>query len=315
MKARRAGDTSRREFLNRITIAGIAGVSGLAPQRVAAEPPPETTRIRLFKIPGLCLAPQYVAEELLRAEGFTDIQYLSFPEGGVAVYEHLSKGDIDITQWFVAPFVQEVETAAANILFLSGVHIGCFELIGTDSVRTVRDLKGKTLAVPWLGPGPETFIATILAYVGLDPRDVRYVVRPGKDTPQLLANGEIDAYLGFAPMPQIPRTKQIGHVGIQQLRKIRHGRTSSAAWQPGNRDFARGHPVATKRALRAILKADRICAEQPELAARSHGESGIHRQLRHRAPIPGRHSLRAHGASSTRRTPCVSTLCACAKWA
>ena len=26
--------------------------------------------------PGICIAPQYVAEELLRAEGFTDVRYV-----------------------------------------------------------------------------------------------------------------------------------------------------------------------------------------------------------------------------------------------
>jgi NitT/TauT family transport system substrate-binding protein len=41
---------------------------------ITQEAPPETTTIRLVKIPGICVAPQYVAEELLRAEGFTDIQ-------------------------------------------------------------------------------------------------------------------------------------------------------------------------------------------------------------------------------------------------
>lgn len=267
MRTGRLRDTNRREFLNRIAIAAVAGVPGLAPQPAEAEPPPETTKIRLFRVPGLCLAPQYIAEELLRAEGFTDIQYLSFPEGGAAVYEHLDKGDIDITQWFVAPFVQEVDRGA-DILFLSGVHIGCFELIGTGSVYTLRDLKGKTLAVPWLGPGPETFIATILSYVGLDPRDVRYVVRPPADTPRLLSEGQIDAYLGFAPMPQLLRAKGIGRVVLNS--------SQDPPWSnffcclaAGNRNFVSEHPVATKRVLRAILKADRICAEQPELAARS----------------------------------------------
>jgi NitT/TauT family transport system substrate-binding protein len=34
-----------------------------------------------------------------------------------------------------------------------------------------------------------------------------------------------------------------------------------------HRDFVRQHPVATKRALRAILKAADICATEPERAA------------------------------------------------
>jgi NitT/TauT family transport system substrate-binding protein len=36
----------------------------------------------------------------------------------------------------------------------------------------------------------------------------------------------------------------------------------------GNREFVQKHPVATKRAIRAILKSAEICALQPERAAR-----------------------------------------------
>jgi len=62
---------SRRRFLGGLTLAGTAGLLGLHARRVAAEPPPETTKITLVQTPSICLAPQYVAEDFLRAEGFT----------------------------------------------------------------------------------------------------------------------------------------------------------------------------------------------------------------------------------------------------
>jgi hypothetical protein len=65
---------SRRQFVGGLTLAGTAALLGLRPEEAAAEPPPETPRLRLYKFPGICLAPQYVAEGLLRAEGFTDVQ-------------------------------------------------------------------------------------------------------------------------------------------------------------------------------------------------------------------------------------------------
>ena len=92
MSTQHARQCSRRRFLGRLTLAGAAGLLGWHPRPVAAEPPPETTRLRLYKFPGICLAPQYVAEELLRAEGFTEVQYLAFPEGGVGVYDRLGSG-------------------------------------------------------------------------------------------------------------------------------------------------------------------------------------------------------------------------------
>jgi len=42
-----------------------------------------------------------------------------------------------------------------------------------------------------------------------------------------------------------------------------------------NRDFTRKHPVATKRALRAMLKATDLCVNQPERAARLRVDKGV----------------------------------------
>jgi NitT/TauT family transport system substrate-binding protein len=64
---------TRRRFLTTLSLAGAGGfVRG--PPLQAAEGALETTTVRLMKHPVICIAPQYVAEELLRAEGFTDIR-------------------------------------------------------------------------------------------------------------------------------------------------------------------------------------------------------------------------------------------------
>jgi len=43
----------------------------------------------------------------------------------------------------------------------------------------------------------------------------------------------------------------------------------------GNREFVRKHPVATKRAMRAILKSAEICAIAPEKVAKSIVAKGL----------------------------------------
>jgi hypothetical protein len=60
MENQRTQGWSRREFLRGLILAGTAGLFGLYLRPIAAEPPPETTTIRLVKIPGICIAPQYV---------------------------------------------------------------------------------------------------------------------------------------------------------------------------------------------------------------------------------------------------------------
>ncbi len=262
---------SRREFLGGLTLAGTAGLLGLSPETVAAEPPPETTKIRLVQIAGICVAPQYVAEELLKAEGFTQVQYVKF--GEVAPYRAIASGEVDVSMAFVAPFLIQVDKGDPIVL-LAGVHIGCYELFGTDGVRTIRDLKGKTVAVPGLGSPHHVFLASMASYVGLDPgKDINFVTHPAPESIQLLQEKKIDALMAFPPGSQELRVKKIGHVVV-----------SSGVDRPwsqyfcciaaANRDFVQKHPVATKRALRAILKAANLCAVEPDRAARLVADRG-----------------------------------------
>jgi NitT/TauT family transport system substrate-binding protein len=267
---------SRREFLAGLTLAGMAGLSGPGSQPAAAEPPPETTRIRLHKMAGICIAPQYVAEEFLHREGFTEVQYVEveLSELTTAIYRRLASGVVDISMAFAPPFIIQVDVGSP-VVILGGVHVGCFELFGTERVRAIRDLKGKTVAVPEQGGVHHLFLASMAQYVGLDPRkDINWVIHPPAESIQLLAGGKVDALVGFPPVPQELRAKQIGHVVV-----------NSAVDRPwsqyfccivvGNRDFVRKHPVATKRALRAVLKATDVCALEPDRAAQTIVDRGF----------------------------------------
>jgi NitT/TauT family transport system substrate-binding protein len=156
----------------------------------------------------------------------------------------------------------------APLPFLSGVHAGCYELFGTKRVNTVRDLKGKKVAVPALGSSHHNFIASMAAHVGVDAkRDIEFVTHPIADSARLLAEEKVDALMGFPPVPQELREKHIGHVIVNSGLDRPWSQYFCCA-VAGNREFVRRNPVATKRALRAILKATDFCAAEPEQAAR-----------------------------------------------
>src|SRR5262249_13930995 len=67
---------SRRRFLTKLALTGAAGLIRARPA-LAAEGPLETTTVRLSKDLAICEAPLEIAEELLRAEGFTDVRYVN----------------------------------------------------------------------------------------------------------------------------------------------------------------------------------------------------------------------------------------------
>src|SRR3989442_15827642 len=67
------GRSTRRTFLSGLGLAGAGGFLGLRPDRAAAEPRPETTRLRVVRGPSLCTAPKFVAGGVLKNEGFTEL--------------------------------------------------------------------------------------------------------------------------------------------------------------------------------------------------------------------------------------------------
>ena len=266
---------TRREFLRRLGAAGVAGIAGIESRSALAEPPPETTRIRLAKVPSICLAPQYVAEDLLRAEGFTDISYVGsgMAAGGVPGTQMMSEGGSDMGMNFAAPLVIGLDRGA-EILLLGGVHAGCFELFGSARVGSIKDLKGKTVSVLAKESAQHVFLASIATSVGLDPsRDIEWVYQPAAEGKRLLAEGKVDAYLGFPPDPQELREKRTGRMLLNSA-VDRPWSQYFCCMVAANRGWVRQHPVAAKRALRAILKGSELCASDPDLGVKAYLAQG-----------------------------------------
>jgi len=262
----------RRQFLAGVTLAGT-GLLGLDRTPAAAEPPPEMTSLRVHHSQSLCLSPQYVAEDLLRYEGFSEVQYVR-PYGPGGAYQALASDEADITNDF-APMVIVQLDRGAPIVLLAGVHVGCFELFGTERIRTIRDLKGKTVGVRGLETPPHVFLASMVAHVGLDPRkDIVWATHPSEESMRLLARGEIDGFIGFPPEPQELRAKQIARVVVNSALD-RPWSQYFCCMTIARREFARKYPVATKRALRAMLKATDMCALEPDRAARTIVDRGL----------------------------------------
>jgi NitT/TauT family transport system substrate-binding protein len=264
---------SRREFLSTAALAGTGAVLRLRSDSFAAEPSPETDKIRVIEPPEICAGtPLIVAQELLKSEGFTQLQAVKVATGIDGV-NAVARGEADFSITPVPSLITRVD-AGEQLTLLAGIHIGCFELFGTERVRSLRDLKGKRVAVSALGSGRHIFLATMLAHVGLDPRrDVDWVTRPVAESMQMFARGEIDAFMGFPPEPQELRAKKIGHVVVNT--------TTDKPWSQyfccmvvANREFVRKHPAATKRALRGFLKAANICAIEPQRAVKLRADKG-----------------------------------------
>jgi NitT/TauT family transport system substrate-binding protein len=234
---------------------------------------PTTTSLTLTDIrAGVCIAPDLVVDELLRAEGFTDIKRVRTETFGERL-RALATGEAQLLVTFVSSLIARLDVGDP-VVMLAGSHVGCFELFATERVRAIRDLKGRMVAVSGLGAADHLFLSVVLLQVGLDPnRDVRWVTRAPADAMRLLAEDRVDALLNFPPAPQELRAKKIGHVLLNSA-VDRPWSQYFCCMVAANRPFVQKNPVAAKRAVRAFVKAADVCALEPERTARYLVERG-----------------------------------------
>ena len=105
-------------------------------------------------------------------------------------------------------------------------------------------------------------------------KDIHWVTDPAAKPSELFVDGKADAFLGTPPQPQELRAQKIGHVIFNS--------SVDPPWSQyfccvlaGNREFVRKYPFATKRVLRAILKAADFCAAEPARAAQQLVDRGF----------------------------------------
>ena len=276
LEFRHGGNWDRREFVKGVAALAGSGLLGYDMRPAAAEPPPEVRKIRIAEALVACQAPLHLAEALLRAEGFDEVEYI--PGRTETGPNMVVKGLADFTQWDVGA-VYPLLDEGRNLLILAGLHAGCQEFFANERVRTLRDLKGKRIAISALGNGDHVFISSILAYVGINPRkDVTWVAGSDLHDPmRLFIEGSADALMAFEPEPHALREKKIGHV-ILNTTLDRPWSQYFCCMLSSSREFVQKNPVATKRVLRAILKAADLCALKPEQAARFMADKGYEKR-------------------------------------
>jgi NitT/TauT family transport system substrate-binding protein len=263
---------SRRDFVVSLSAAGAAGVFGTRTS-LANEPPLETTTVRLGRWIGdaYCWASLYLAGELMRADGLSDVRYV---EGDTNVdnTEWLVGGVTDFDFNMPSMHIRTIE-AGAPIKVLTGVHFGCFELRANDSVNSIADLKGRRVGVWALNDHPHVLLSLIVSYVGLDPvHDIKWV--QGASPLEGFIDGKVDAFLAGTTDFQKLRAEKIGHTLVSNA-VDRPWSEYFCCMVAGRADYVNKYPVATKRVLRAILKSADFCASNPTSAARELVDRGF----------------------------------------
>ena len=224
---------TRRRFLTTLSLAGAAGLVHI-PLALPAEKPLDTTTVRLGYIPAACDAPVHAAADLLHAEGFTDVRFVTAAPGRARI-DALGRGEFDFTMSFAVTQISALD-ADIPITIVAGLHAGCFELFAGAGVRGITDLKGKRVG---LASSPPALLILMAASVGLDRKDIDWVIDPELRPLDLFADGKIDAFLGFPPEPQELRARHAGSVMSIQPWTARGRNIFAVCWSATANLFAK----------------------------------------------------------------------------
>ena len=272
--------TNRRDLLLAGCCAASTPLLWSISTRLRAEvpdPPPETTTIRLAKSPSICIAPVYVVSDLLKEEGFASVVHVETGFVGIGATQDKAiwrNSDVDFNLNFSGPLLLEIDRGLSTTI-LAGIHVGCFELFAREGIRSVADLKGRTVGVQSLESPPHVFLSAMATLVGLNPaKDIEWVTSAKVKPIELFAEGKIDAFLGFPPEPQRLRAQSIGRVIVNSAQD-RPWSQYFCCMLAGNREFVRKNPIATKRVVRAMLRATDLCVSEPALVAQRMVDRGF----------------------------------------
>lgn len=281
---------SRRELLRRglgtgavlaggslIAACATPGRQNGAPLSGANLPPPETGTVRIVN-PAACDPPLALAREFLLEEGFTDVQYVKVQQ---TTTEWLTTGVADFNVGYGNLIAANVD-AGLPLVTLSGLHPGCFELWARPGIESIRDLRGKTIAVNAVNVSDQFFgfFSTLLAFVGIPHTDVNFIeVKPAIDALRdAFLDGRSQAFVAPAAFgPELRRNPR-------NPGKLILDTTVDKPWSQyyccqlvANREWARQHPIATKRVTRAVARAADAVQKDRTQVGREYVARGFHK--------------------------------------
>ena len=189
---------NRRDFLFAAGAAAAAarfGRSRLGAQ--AQEAPPETTtQARQGAEP---LRHAAVRRRRAARRGGYHRGRLYREHSGPLLSEAIASGQIDFAMHFSGPLVLLLDRGR-KVTMLAGVHVGCFELFAKDGIRSVADLKGRSVGTPELESSAHVFISAMAALVGLDPaKDINWVTARNRNRSNCSSTARSTPFSAFRP--------------------------------------------------------------------------------------------------------------------
>ena len=247
------------------TSPGAAGTMG-----------PEISSIRVPNTRAGCNAPFLYARELLLEEGFAEVRSI-FTETAYVLIDNVAEGSIDIAYHFI-PQILHAIADGVPIVMLGPAHTACAQIVAADYVADLADLRGRRLAVaPVLTPQPGdfAFAASVLQRIGIStPDDVAFVAVEGTDINTGLGS-DFDAVFTYSPL-SYSALESASASATGGERHVIFDSSVDVPWSQqlccalfARRQFVEDNPVATRRTVRALMRALNRGASDPGAMAQT----------------------------------------------
>jgi NitT/TauT family transport system substrate-binding protein len=218
-----------------------------------------------------CEAPIFIAQEkgFFEKEGL-DVELVKTDWDGLR--EGLGLGRFDANHTLIMYLLKPIEQGT-DLKITGGIHTGCLRLQAgvKTSIKTVKDLKGKTIGVPThIGSPPYLFSSRVLAVNGIDPRveggDVTWKAFPPDVLGKAVDDGLVDAVATSDPIGIMLLGKGLVRtIADQAVDKPYSDEYCCASVVSGK--LARENPEAAAKVTRALLEAAKWVGVNPSAAA------------------------------------------------
>ncbi len=248
-----------------LTALTVGCGGGDAPPAATASGGP--AKVKLAYLGLTCEAAMFVAREngYFQEEGI-EVEFVKTDWDGLR--DGLGLGKFDANYTLIMYLLKPIEQGL-DVKITGGVHSGCLRTQVPDAspVKSLADLKGKTIGIPNMGSPPFLFTSRALAAKGLDPsKDVNWVVVAPELMKIALEKGQVDAVANSEPMGSI-LTAQAGvrTVADQAVDEPYRDEYCCATVVSGK--FAASNPTAAAKITRALLKGALWVDTNPRAAA------------------------------------------------
>lgn len=183
------------------------------------------------------------------------VKYGSWPE----LMDALSSGNVDAASVLVELAIKAYDAGSPLQLAALGHRDGNV-IVGSGSISSAQDLKGKTVAIPSPQSSHNILLHQYLGTAALGDSDVTFLELAPTEMPFALQSGEIDAYCVAEPFGAQAVDKGIGHVLETSENLWKDSICCGLVW---NTDWSTAHPDTAQELLEKYLAAGNALEADP----------------------------------------------------